>query len=113
MRSSNTAEQLHPTAREQIESAVVRFAGDSGDGMHLRCRTPLVELWPAATSCSMEVLNEPSLRVRPWRSSGCWSIGMPMRAPISFAFANQSQQLFAFLVRQIYPLLDLHVSLPL
>lgn len=31
----------------------------------------------------------------------------------TFAFANQSQQLFAFLVRQIYPLLDLHVSLPL
>ncbi len=35
MRSSNTAEELHPTARETIESAVVRFAGDSGDGMQL------------------------------------------------------------------------------
>ncbi len=35
MRSSNTAEQLQPTAREPIESAVVRFAGDSGDGMQL------------------------------------------------------------------------------
>ncbi|MCK6453516.1 MAG: 2-oxoacid:acceptor oxidoreductase subunit alpha [Alphaproteobacteria bacterium] len=35
MRSSNTAEQLHPTARDEIESAVVRFAGDSGDGMQL------------------------------------------------------------------------------
>ncbi len=34
-RSSNTAEQLQPTAREPIESAVVRFAGDSGDGMQL------------------------------------------------------------------------------
>jgi len=35
MRSSNTAEQLQPTARDTIESAVVRFAGDSGDGMQL------------------------------------------------------------------------------
>ncbi len=35
MRSSSTAEQLHPTARDEIESAVVRFAGDSGDGMQL------------------------------------------------------------------------------
>ncbi|MCC7048993.1 MAG: 2-oxoacid:acceptor oxidoreductase subunit alpha [Alphaproteobacteria bacterium] len=35
MRSSNTAEHLHPTARDEIESAVVRFAGDSGDGMQL------------------------------------------------------------------------------
>ncbi|MGQ0677943.1 MAG: 2-oxoacid:acceptor oxidoreductase family protein, partial [Rhodospirillales bacterium] len=34
-RSSSTAEQLHPTQREAIESAVVRFAGDSGDGMQL------------------------------------------------------------------------------
>ncbi len=34
-RSSNTAEQLQPTARAEIESAVVRFAGDSGDGMQL------------------------------------------------------------------------------
>jgi 2-oxoglutarate ferredoxin oxidoreductase subunit alpha len=34
-RSSSAAEQLHPTQRESIESAVVRFAGDSGDGMQL------------------------------------------------------------------------------
>jgi 2-oxoglutarate ferredoxin oxidoreductase subunit alpha len=34
-RSSSTAEQLHPTQRESVESAVVRFAGDSGDGMQL------------------------------------------------------------------------------
>ena len=31
----------------------------------------------ASTSCSIEVLNAPSLRVTAWRSSGCWSIGRP------------------------------------
>jgi hypothetical protein len=34
---------------------------------------------PASTSCSIEVLKAPSLRVTWCRSSGCCAIGMPMR----------------------------------
>jgi len=33
--SSNTAEKLRPIPQEELEAVVVRFAGDSGDGMQL------------------------------------------------------------------------------
>ena len=35
----------------------------------------------ASTSCSMEVLNAPSLRVTSWRSSGDSVTAQPMRSP--------------------------------
>ena len=40
---------------------------------------------PASTSCSIEVLKAPSFIVMACRSSGCWSIGMPMAAPMALA----------------------------
>src|SRR5215472_8631198 len=38
---------------------------------------------PASASCSIEVRKSPSLRVTSLRSAGVWSIGQPIRAPIS------------------------------
>ena len=47
---------------------------------------------PASTSCSIEVLNAPSLRVTALRSSPLCSIGQPILAPIAAASRITARQ---------------------
>jgi len=47
---------------------------------------------PASASCSIEGRKSPSLRVTACRSSGVWSIGQPIRAPIARASSMADEQ---------------------